>query len=111
METELVRREKHFRALTENALDIFTILNPQGVFTYNSPSVQRAPGYAPQDLTGQSAFAFIHPEDLPRVLQAFDYGLRNPDRTVILDFRFRHCDGAWRHLEAVGQSRLGGPGH
>jgi PAS domain S-box-containing protein len=109
VETELVRREKHFRALTENALDILTLLDHQGVFTYNSPSVKHVLGYEPKDLAGQSAFAFIHSEDLPRVLQAFDYGLKNPDRTVTLDFRFRHRDGSWCYLEAVGQSRLGDP--
>ena len=109
VETELVRREKHFRALTENALDILTILDRQGVFTYNSPSVKRVLGYEPKELAGQSAFALIHPEDLPRVLQGFDYGLRNPDRTVTLEFRFRHRDGSWRYLEAVGQSRLDDP--
>ena len=110
VETELVRREKHFRALTENALDILTILDPQGAFTYNSPSVKRVLGHEPKDLAGQSAFALIHPEDLPGVLQGFDFGLRNPDRTVTLEFRFRHRDGSWRHLEAVGQSLLGDPG-
>jgi PAS domain S-box-containing protein len=109
VEAELVRCEKHFRALTENALDIVSILDPQGVFAYNSRSVKRVLGYEPKDLAGQSAFALVHSEDLPRVLQAFDYGLRNPDRTVTLDFRFQHRDGSWRNLEVVGQSRLGDP--
>jgi PAS domain S-box-containing protein len=109
VETELVRREKYFRALTENALDILTILNTEGVFIYNSPSVKRVLGYEPKDLAGKSAFALVHPEDLPGVLQGFDYGLRNPDRTVTLEFRFRHRDGSWRSLEAAGQSRLGDP--
>lgn len=106
IETELTRREKHFRALTENALDVLTILSPGGLFLYNSPSVTRVTGYEPKDLTGQSAFGLIHPEDLPRVLQGFDRGLRHPDQTVTLEFRFRHRDGSWRYLEAVGQSRL-----
>jgi len=109
METELIRREKYFRALTENALDILSILTPEGGFIYNSPSVKCMLGYEPKDLAGQNAFAFIHSEDLPRVLQAFDYGLRNPERTVTLEFRFRNRDGSWRYLEAVGQSRLDDP--
>ena len=106
IETELIRREKYFRALTENALDILSILNPKGLFLYNSPSIKRVMGYERNELDGQSAFALIHPEDLPRVLQGFDYGLRHPDQTVTLEFRFRHRDGSWRYLEAVGQSRL-----
>jgi len=109
VETELIRREKYFRALTENALDIVTILTPEGTFLYNSPSVRHVLGYEPKDLAGQNAFALIHSEDLPRALQAFDHGLRNPDRRVTLEFRFRHRDGSWRYLEAVGQSRLEDP--
>jgi PAS domain S-box-containing protein len=108
-ETELVRREGYFRALTENALDILTILDPQGVFTYNSPSVKHMLGYEPLELMGRSAFALVHPEDLPRVLEGFDYGLKHADNTVTLEFRFRHQDGSWRYLEAVGRSRLGEP--
>jgi two-component system, cell cycle sensor histidine kinase and response regulator CckA len=109
IETELLRREKYFRALTDNTLDILTILDREGRFNHNSPSVRRVMGYDPKQLAGQSAFAMIHPEDLPGVLQAFDYGLRNPDRTVTMEFRFRHLDGSWRYLEAVGQSRLDDP--
>ena len=94
VETELVRREKYFRALTENALDVLTILSPEGLFLYNSPSVKRGMGYDANALAGQSAFALIHPKDLPGVLQGFDYGLKNPDQTVTLEFRFQHRDGS-----------------
>src|ERR1039458_9293302 len=106
IETELIRRDKYFRALMENALDVLTLLDREGRFIHNSPSVKRVMGYEPEELAGQSAFALIHPDDLAQVLQAFDYGMRNPDRTVTLDFRIRHKDGSWRCLEAVGQSRL-----
>src|SRR5262245_46650054 len=44
VETELVRREKYFRTLTENALDIVTALNREGRFLYNSPSVKKVLG-------------------------------------------------------------------
>src|SRR5208283_3743281 len=106
---ELTRREKYFRALTENALDILTLLDQEGRFLHNSPSVKRVLGYEPEELAGQNAFALIHPDDLPQVLQGFEFGMKNPDRTVTLEFRFRHRDGAWRYLEAVGQSRLSDP--
>ncbi len=109
IETELIRREKYFRALTENALDILTILNAEGIFVYNSPSVTQLMGYDPRELVGQSAFSFVHPDDLPQVLAAFGHGLQNPDRTVTIQFRFRHKDGSHRYLEAVGQSRLSDP--
>ncbi len=109
VETELIRREKYFRALTENALDILTILDIDGQFIFNSPSVKRVLGYEPSELVGESAFSFVHPEDLTNVLLAFEYGLCHPDKTVTLEFRFRTRNGEWRYLEAVGQSRLSDP--
>jgi PAS domain S-box-containing protein len=108
-ETELVRREKYFRTLIENALDIVTVLNRDGFFLYNSPSIERVLGYQPKDVVGQSAFAFIHPEDLPQAWEAFQHGLQNAALPVTLQFRMRHRDGSWRYLEAVGENRLDDP--
>ncbi|HOX55738.1 MAG TPA: PAS domain S-box protein [Candidatus Paceibacterota bacterium] len=109
IEAELVRREKYFRTLTENALDILSILDRDGHFIHNSPSVKRVLGYDPQELAGKRAFAFLHPDDLPRVLQAFRCGVANAERPVTVEFRVRTRDGSWRYLEAVGQSRLHDP--
>ena len=108
-ETELVRRERRFRSLTEHASDIITILSRDGIFQYNSHSTKRVLGYEPEELVGQSAFALIHPDDLPQVLLTFEQGIQHPELTVTAEFRFRHRDGSWRDLEAVGQSRLGDP--
>lgn len=105
-ETELHRREDYFRTITENALDIVTILDANGNQLYNSPSLGRVLGYAPNEVHGQSAFNLIHPDDLARVKDAFQEGLQSADSTVRHEFRIRHRDGSWRHLEAVGQNRL-----
>jgi PAS domain S-box-containing protein len=109
IETELVRREKYFRTLTENALDIVTVLSKEGGFLYNSPSVQRVLGHDPKNLIGKIAFDFVHPDDVARVVAGFETGLQHPERTITLEFRFRHSDGTWRYLEAVGQNRLDEP--
>ena len=52
VETELVRREKYFRTLTENTLDILCILSREGNFLYASPSMERVLGYAPAGIAG-----------------------------------------------------------
>jgi DNA-binding NtrC family response regulator len=75
-ETELIRRERYFRALTENCLDVLTILDRDGNFLYNSPSITPILGYDPHELSGRNAFALVHPDDLPGVLQAFETALR-----------------------------------
>ena len=108
-ETELIRREKYFRALTENSLDVLSILNRDGVFQYNSPSVKRVLGYEPQELAGHNAAKLVHPEDLPGALQAFEQGLKNPELRITHEFRCRRQNGTWCHLEVVGQNRLDDP--
>src|SRR5437868_6533047 len=44
-ETELIRREKYFRTLTEHSLDVLTILSHEGLFLYNSPSLKTVLAY------------------------------------------------------------------
>jgi PAS domain S-box-containing protein len=108
-EVELVRREKYFRTITENAIDILTILDEKGTVTYKSPSVKNVLGYEPNEMVGQSIFMHIHPDDLPRVQEGFQSVLTHPEMAVTLQFRCQHKDGSWRHLECIGQNRLADP--
>jgi PAS domain S-box-containing protein len=109
VETELIRREKYFRALTENALDILTVLNRDAQYLYNSPSLRRMLGYDPRELMGESPFSRIHPDDLPLVRLKFAEILNSQERLTTLEYRFQHKDGTWRWLEGVGQNRLADP--
>ncbi len=108
-ETELVRRERYFRALTENSLDILSILSRQGNYLYVSPSIKHVLGWTPEELRGQNAFAHAHPEDLPRVQEAFQLALDHPERTVKVQYRYKKRDGEWRQMESVGRNRLQDP--
>lgn len=109
VETELVRREKYFRTLTENTLDILCILSREGNFLYTSPSMERVLGYAPAALQGADAFARVHPEDLPPVREMFQKVVQQPDGALKIQFRYQQKDGTWKRLELVGQNRLDDP--
>ncbi|MEY2467295.1 MAG: two-component system, cell cycle sensor histidine kinase and response regulator CckA [Verrucomicrobiota bacterium] len=109
VETELVRREKYFRTLSEYALDVLTILSREGNFQYNSPSLKSVLGYEPHEVAGRNAFDFVHPEDVSNTKMAFQQALEHPELTITQEFRFRHADGSWRYLETVGQNRLADP--
>ncbi len=106
---ELERREEYFRRLTENALDLITILNADGTIRYESPSIQQVLGYKPEDYLGHNAFEFVHPDDVPMVGQAFAEALGRHGNTPPLIFRFRHKDGSYRFLEGIGNNLLGDP--
>ncbi|HXR47118.1 MAG TPA: PAS domain S-box protein [Candidatus Limnocylindrales bacterium] len=109
VETELVRREKYFRTLTENTLDILCILSREGNFLYASPSMERVLGYAPAELEGTDSFAHVHPEDLPPVREMFQKAVQQPDGALKIQFRYQQKDGMWKRLELVGQNRLADP--
>jgi PAS domain S-box-containing protein len=106
VETEMVRREKYFRTLTENSIDVLTILDRAGLVAYKSPSVKSVLGYTPEEFIGKNIFANIHPEDQPKVQELFQEMLAEPGRMATLQFRYRHKDGSWRHLESIAQNRL-----
>ena len=108
-EMELARREKYFRALTENSLDILCIISREGRLLYVSPSVERVLGYTPEEMRGENAFARVHAEDLPRAHEAFQLALGYPERTVKIQLRYKNRAGEWRRLELVGKNRLAEP--
>jgi two-component system, cell cycle sensor histidine kinase and response regulator CckA len=108
-ETKLVRREKLFRALSENSLDVVTVLDKDGIFKHNSPSVSRVLGYKPEELAGQNAFAMIHTDDVEATRKDFQRCIENPGQTTTSKFRARHQDGSWLYLETVCKSFLDDP--
>ena len=106
---ELEKREAHFRALIEHSAEGVAILDADGNFRYVAPAEERLTGYPPQELIGKSAFANIHPEDAPRLLQAFQAGVQQPDSVTTLSYRLRRADGEWRHYEVTGHNLLHDP--
>ena len=108
-EEALRANEIYYRSLIENTLDIVTVLNADGTIRYESPSVQRALGYEPEELIGRNVFDFIHPEDLAEVTNNFNRWREITGRSRILEMRFRHKDGSWRILEAIGNNLLADP--
>ena len=111
-ESERVARhsEERFRSLVQNASDIITVLDGNGTIMYESPSVERVLGHKPEDLVDETAFGYVHPEDRDHVRRFFvesvQLGGVGPSP---LEFRFRHADGTWRDLEALGANLMEEP--
>ena len=106
-EAELRRREERFRLLIENASDIVTVLNADGIVRFQSPSVARILGYQPEELTNHSIFDLLHPEDSPRLTAAIKRALANPGLSVSVEHRYHHSDDSWRFIQSVGRSIAG----
>jgi len=105
-EDTLRRSEERFRALVQQSSDVVVVLDAQGVMRYVSPSVKRIFGYDATDVVGQSAFAFVHPDDVPRLVQSFSGVVREPGDYLPIEFRLRNPDGSWRYVEATASNLL-----
>lgn len=97
----LRQSEEHFRSLIENALDIIAVLNVDGTFRYASPSV-KVLGYRPEELISKSLLGFVAPDDAQETMNIFHQILTKTGHVSKFEFLFRHKDGSWRVLEAIG---------
>jgi diguanylate cyclase (GGDEF)-like protein/PAS domain S-box-containing protein len=101
--------DARFRALVQNSADIITIHDANGITTFEAPSASRVLGRPPGALIGHSPFESIHPRDRARVRKAFDIVVHGKAQPVPIEFRYRHANGSWIWLEAVGNNLLDYP--
>lgn len=109
-EIALRESEARFRALIQNSSDLIVILDKDGLITYETPSMQRILGYSPGYLIGRSPLDFIHPEDLAMTASDLEGVFLRTNDGLPTEFRFRHANGNWVYLEAIGNNLLDYPG-
>ena len=108
-EETVIRSEEYFRLVTENSLDIITILEKDGIIRYESPSVERVLGFQRDKLVGRNVFELVHPDDKERAIDILSQAIENPGVSLSLEVRFLHKDGLWRILEVIGKNLLDNP--
>ncbi|MBI5935896.1 MAG: GAF domain-containing protein [Chloroflexi bacterium] len=105
----LTQSEAHFRAMIENAAEGVAILDAQGNFTYLTHKEESLTGYSYDETMRQSAFRYIHPDDLPGLIQAFQEGIQTPGAIISREYRLQRKDGTWGHYEMTGHNMLNDP--
>src|SRR3989449_4232860 len=108
-EEALRHSEEHFRLLIENIADVITVLQSDGTVRYQSPSLEHRLGYKLQESVGKNVFELVHPDDVPRVREAFSHVLHSPGSAFSTECRFQHRDGSWRVFEVAGTNLLDHP--
>ena len=115
-EEALRQSEEKYRLITETTSDLISLhtFDLNASYTYVSPSIKRIAGYEPEELLGESAFTYIHPEDrkgLLKILKTYvGYTIKNlmsakkSEFTETIEYRFKHKSGKWIYLQSVGNT-------
>lgn len=99
LEETLKKSDERYRALAEGINDAIFNIDAAGNFTYVSPAIERLTGYKPDEIIGINYARFMHPDDLPTLV--------NPKRApadLYGSFEFR----AFKKDGTVGYFRIAG---
>jgi PAS domain S-box-containing protein len=99
--------DARFRSLVQNATDVVLLVTEDGVVGYASPAITTHLGYDPADVVGSNVFDTGHPEDRPAIRAAFDKA--GPGRSVSVEYRVAHREGAERWMHGVVTNLLHDP--
>ena len=109
LEEALRASEEIFRSVVQNSSDIVAILTPEMKVRYMSPVVERVLGYTPEAPLDRSVLDPVHPRDSERVKAWFTGILRKPGARGQVEFRARHKNGSWLHIEAIASNLTDNP--
>jgi PAS domain S-box-containing protein len=101
---EVIRHsEERYRILAENSSDMISKHNWDRTYLYVSPACNKLLGYDPEELTGVSAYHFIHPDDVENMRKNHILLLENRAGSFIESYRIRKKDGSYIWFETNNQ--------
>jgi len=109
LEREYERTRRRFERLIEHSVEVIPILDGNGVIRYVTPSSRRVLGHEPEELVGENAFEYVHPEDVERAVEQFTKTIEDPESFPEVEYRFMGGDGSWVHLYGRAKNLLDDP--
>jgi diguanylate cyclase (GGDEF)-like protein/PAS domain S-box-containing protein len=102
--------EARFRSLAQNSSDVITIVGSDGRVTYQSESMRRVFGYAPEDFVGCELAARLHSDHTAALLAVLESPPPEGETAPLLTTKLRHGDGRWRDVEVAVTTLYEDPG-
>ena len=99
----------YYRRLLESAGEPMLVLGRDARIRYASPAALRLSGCHPRELLGMYPRAFLHPAELPLLVEGFSSCIAEGGSVVEARFRLRRKDGSWVEAEAALRNLLGDP--
>ena len=94
-----------YRHLLVNSTDLLSIIGEDGIYKYVGESIEPWLGFKPEELVGTCVFDLIHPDDLPRILEAFQL-IETREKMYVAPFRYKSKYSGWRWLECTASNQL-----
>ncbi|HEU4585582.1 MAG TPA: EAL domain-containing protein [Gemmatimonadaceae bacterium] len=102
--------EERFKSLVRHSSDVIAIVDVAGTIKFVSPSVTRIFGYQPHELMGTLLADLLHPEHVAGAMTMLAATSESePGATTPVEWRFRHREGRWLHVETVCNNLLTEP--
>jgi len=102
--------EARFRSLAQNSSDVITIVDQNGIITYQSSSVEQVFGLMPEEMVGQTLASWLHPEDAAALVVFLEPPNLGMSANSLIRTRMRHRDGTWRVGESAVRNLFTDPG-
>ncbi|MHC4926076.1 MAG: ABC transporter substrate binding protein [Planctomycetota bacterium] len=103
--------EERYRGLVETSSDWIWELDTDGRSTFDSPQVENATGYRPDELLGKKAFDFMTPDEATRVMAIFNQYVAAKKPLSHFQIELTHKNGMPVVVEANGIPILNAKGH
>ncbi len=102
---EVEQGQKRLHALLENASEVITIYDKEGIVQYVSPSVKSILGFSPDEMIGVNRF-----DRGDRILkEIFQFLLENPNEEKTFEYRYIDKNNKQLWLETTGRNQLSNP--
>jgi len=98
LQQSLQESEARYRLLADNSTDMISRQNSNSEYIYVSPSSYLLLGYTPEELTGESFYKYVYPDDLNIARQKFDMALKQGE-SVLSTLRVLHKNGHYIWVE------------
>ena len=106
---EVENAQKRLHSLLENASEVISIYDEEGIIKYESPSVKHILGYSPEDVIGKNAFDTVHTSENDPTKQTFLELLENPTIPKTFEFQYEKNEDEVLWLETTGRNFLNNP--
>ena len=99
---ELKKTELKYKTLIENLFDVVMILDLKGTIKFVSLQIKSNFGYDKEDVLGHKVFEYIHPEDLPVMLNEFKK-FTSSNQILTTEYRAKNKNGKYVWVKSRGK--------